>query len=65
VQTIKGAVTGIRDQLAAGRAALVVAEQPVGQADPSERTRAVLHRRYRRVATIDGVVIYRLRESSG
>jgi len=25
----------------------------------------VLHRRYRRVATIDGVVIYRLRESSG
>ena len=65
VQTIKGAVTGIRDQLAAGRAALVVAEQPVGQADPSKRTRAVLHRRYRRVATIDGVVIYRLRESSG
>jgi len=64
VQTIRGAVTGIRDQLAAGRAALVVAEQPAGLADPSGRTRAALHRRYHRVATIDGVVIYGLRDSS-
>ena len=63
VQSIKGAVAGIRNQLAAGRAALVVVEQPAAAADPSGRTRAVLDRRYRRVATIERVPIYRLRGS--
>lgn len=65
VQTIRGAVAGIRRDLAAGRAELVVAEQPAALADPSGRTRAVLHRRYRRVANIDNVTIYRLRDSPG
>jgi hypothetical protein len=65
VQTIHGAVAGIRRELAAGRAELVVAEQPAALADPSGRTGAVLHRRYRLVAKIDGVAIYRLRDSSG
>jgi hypothetical protein len=64
VQTIRGAVAGIRSELAAGRAELVVAEQPAALADPSGRTRAVLHQRYRLVANIENVAIYRLRESS-
>jgi hypothetical protein len=64
VQTIRGAVAGIRRDLAAGDAELVVAEQPAALADPSGRTRAVLRRRYQLVARIDDVAIYRLRDSS-
>src|SRR5215831_8076363 len=63
IQTIHGAVAGIRRALAAGRAELVVVEQPPGVADPSGRTAAVLRRRYRLVANIQNVVVYRLRGS--
>jgi hypothetical protein len=63
VQTIHGAVAGIRRALAAGRAELVVVEQPPAVADPSGRTAAVLRRRYRLVANIQNVVVYRLRGS--
>lgn len=64
VQSIDGAVAGIRRRLAAGGAELVVVEQPPGLADPSGRTAAVLHRHYRLVANIQNVSIYRLRTSS-
>ena len=64
VQTVRGAVAGIRRELAAGRAEIVVAEQPAAFADPSGRTRAVLRQRYRLVTNIENVAIYRLRGSS-
>jgi hypothetical protein len=64
VQTIRGAVPEIRQRLRDGDAELVVVEQPPALADPSGRTAAVLHRRYRRVASIQNVAIYRLRPSA-
>lgn len=63
VQTINGAVAAIRRGLAAGRAELVVAEQSPSLADPSGRTAAVLRRRYRLVANIHNVAVYRPRRS--
>jgi hypothetical protein len=65
VKTVRGAVAGIRQRLGAGDAELVVAEQPAALADPSGRTEAVLHRRYRLVTHVENVAIYRLRDSSG
>jgi hypothetical protein len=64
VQTIHGAVAGIRRRLDEGGAELVVVEQPPALADPSGRTAAVLHTRYRLVASIQNVAIYRLRDST-
>ncbi len=63
VQTINGAIAGIRRELAAGRAQLVVAEQSPSLADPSGRTAEVLRRTYRLVANIHNVAVYRLRGS--
>ena len=63
LQTIHGAVAGIRRQLAAGRAELVVGEQSPSIADASGQTAAVLRRRYRLVATIHNVAVYRFRGS--
>jgi hypothetical protein len=65
VKTVRGAVAGIRQRLGAGDAELVVSEQPAALADPSGRTEAVLHRRYRLVTRVENVAIYRLRDSSG
>jgi hypothetical protein len=64
VQSIRGAVAQIRRRLNDGAAELVVVEQPPALADPSGRTAAVLHRRYRLVATVQNVAIYRLRPSA-
>jgi hypothetical protein len=63
VQTIHGAVAGIRRQLAAGGAELVVGEQSPSIADPSGQTAAVLRSRYRLVAKIHNVAVYRFRGS--
>lgn len=65
LQAIDGAVARIRRRLAAGDAELVVVAQPPALADPSGRTTAVLHRRYRLVANVQNVRIYRLRHSPG
>jgi hypothetical protein len=65
VKTVRGAVAEIRRRLEAGDAELVVAEQPAATADPSGRTASVLHRRYRLVASVKNVEIYRLRGSPG
>ena len=63
VQTIRGAVPEIRRRLAAGGAELVVVEQSPSLADPSGRTAQILRRRYRLVANIQNVPVYRLRRA--
>ncbi|HST17361.1 MAG TPA: hypothetical protein VLK36_06805 [Gaiellaceae bacterium] len=63
LQTIHGAVAEIRRRLAAGGAELVVVEPSPSPADPSGRTAAVLRKRYRLVANIQNVAVYRLRGS--
>jgi 4-amino-4-deoxy-L-arabinose transferase-like glycosyltransferase len=62
------AIPGVRDRLnrvlAAREPALVALVQPLDSLDGFERTRAILARRYRRVAVVDGVPVYQPRRSS-
>jgi hypothetical protein len=61
VQTIDGAVAGVRRVLRTRAAALVVVEQKPEVVDPSGATARWLHRYYRLAARVDGVPIYRPR----
>jgi hypothetical protein len=59
VQTIDGALADVRSAIALRRAALVVAVQRPNSLDRSGETRRLLLQRYRRVAVVEGVPIYR------
>jgi hypothetical protein len=61
VEAIPSALDGARSALVRGRPRLVVVVQPPGKVDPSGRTAAILHRRYRLAARVEGVPVYRRR----
>ena len=62
IQAIPGAVAGVRRVLAGPNPpVLIVGEQPASELDPSGATGRLIQRRYRRVATISGIPVYRLR----
>jgi hypothetical protein len=64
IQAIPGVLDRLRRELAARRPALVAAVQSPESLDESGRTAAILASRYRRVAVVDGVPIYRPRRPS-
>ncbi len=64
IQAIPGVLDRLRRELAARTPALVAAVQSPESLDKSGRTAAILASRYRRVAVVDGVPIYRPRRPS-
>jgi hypothetical protein len=64
IEAIPGVLDGVRGDLAAGKPALVAVVQSPDGLDRSGRTAAILASRYRRVAVVDGVPVYRLRRPS-
>jgi hypothetical protein len=61
LQTVRGAVAGVRGMLTAGRPSLVVVVEPPRVADESGATAAIIARDYRLVARIGETRIYRPR----
>ena len=61
VETIPGALAGVRRMLRERRPTLVVLAQKPRSVDRSGRTAAILRRNYRLVARPDGVPVYRVR----
>ena len=64
IQAIPGVLDRLRRDLAAGKPALVAVVQSPDGLDRSGRTSAILASRYRRVAVVEGVPIYRPRQPS-
>jgi hypothetical protein len=62
LQAIPGALGEVRRALSGPNPpTLIVGEQPAGELDPSGQTGDTIASRYRRVATVSGIPIYRLR----
>ena len=64
IEAIPGVLDRLRGDLAAGRPALVAVVQSPDGLDRSGKTAAILASRYRRVAVVDSVPIYRPRRPS-
>jgi hypothetical protein len=64
IEAIPGVLDRLQRELASGRPALVAAVQSPNGLDHTGRTAAILSSRYRRVAVVEGVPVYRLRRSS-
>ncbi len=64
IEAIPGVLDRLRGDLAAGKPALVAVVQSPDGLDRSGRTAAILASRYRRVAVVDGVPVYRPRRPS-